>query len=87
MGLMDVKAAYQIAKADMEGRVLARCLDAGDRWVFIFELPSADDLTPGELPITVDKATGAVGYLPIPPVENLQLLKTGKPVPVGTFES
>ena len=87
MGLMDVKAAYQIAKADMEGRVLARCLDAGDQWVFCFELPGADDLTPGDLPVRVDKATGKPGYLPLPDDESFRVLKAGKPVPVGTFEN
>lgn len=83
---MDVKAAFEIAKQGMEGRVLARCLDAGDRWIFCFEQENADDLTPGDFPVTVDKATGKPGYLPIPPIENLQVLKAGKAVPVKALK-
>ena len=79
---MDVKAAYEIAKQGMEGRVLKQCLDVGDKWVFCFQVDSDDLPCPGDPLITIDKGTGAVDYPNLPDQKNFQLLEAGKTVPV-----
>lgn len=78
---MEVNTAYLIAKKDKDDFILTDCVDLGDRWVFAFEPYEFDDpSTPGNCPVTVHKITGVVDCLPIPPVENLRLLKAGKKV-------
>lgn len=57
---------------------IAGILDIGDRWAF--ELDSGDPPMPGVPTITVNKETGEVKELTIPPLENLYLLNSGKVV-------
>ena len=57
---------------------IAEILDIGDRWAFSFD--SGDPPLPGIPTVTVNKETGEVGWLTIPPLENLELLNAGKVV-------
>lgn len=78
---MEVNTAYLIAKKGKDDFILTDCVDLGDRWAFTFEPYGFDDPpAPDNCPVTVDKITGAMECLPIPPIENLQLLKAGKKV-------
>jgi len=76
--MISVKEAKQIAVKEYSEYPVAEILDIGNRWVFCFD--TGDPPIPGTGMVTVDKETGEVGWLTIPPLENIALLEAGKVV-------
>jgi len=59
--------------------VLDQAYDLDDVWAFMFAPDTGEELT-GEPFITVNKETGELGDLTIPPLENLFRLQKGKKI-------
>lgn len=88
--MLDYKKAAEIATNEakgsyLEGLPIGGVLDIGDRWAVVFDLSSIlsqYEVTPPGFcdTIGVDKETGKTGYITIPPIENIELLDTGKVV-------
>lgn len=56
-------------------------VDIGNAYAFCLERKDGEIL-PGDCPITVDKNSGKVDLLTIPPIENLDMLVNGKGVAI-----
>lgn len=82
MALIDIKEAYNKAQREAVQRYgdypIKEKYDLGEDWAFYF---GTDD-DAGVPYITVNKKTGAVGVLTIPPFENLARLKAGTKLPL-----
>lgn len=76
--MMTVAQAKKLAADTYSEYPIVEILDIGDRWAFSFD--SGDPPLPGIPTVTVNKETGEVGWLTIPPLENLELLNAGKVV-------
>lgn len=50
--------------------------DLGDRWVYVF--CAGSPAAPGIPMVTISKTEGKVGYITIPPLENIGILDEGK---------
>ena len=74
--MMTVAQAKKLAADTYSEYPIAEILDIGDRWALSFD--SGDPPLPGIPTVTVNKETGEVGWLPIPPLENLEILEKGK---------
>lgn len=74
---MDVKDLLKIAQAEFPDWGLKECVDIGDRLAFYFE-PS--EPTPGIPYVAVNKNSGRVEYLTVPPLQNLALIRNGQRV-------
>ena len=55
---------------------IGEIVDIGGMWAFCFD--SGEPPVPGALIVTVSKEDGGIGYLPIPPIENLDIIENGK---------
>lgn len=77
MILMGAKDLLKIAQAEFPNWDLKECVDIGDRLAFYFE-PS--EPTPGIPYVVVNKNSGQVTYLTIPPLQNLALIRNGQRV-------
>lgn len=77
--MITVKKACELAKAEAEGLRVCSCVDIGDKYVFSFSAENGD-LIPGTPVISVSKENGSLGYINIPPLENLKLLQAGKEI-------
>jgi len=79
---VNIEQAYQKAQQEAKKRFgdypIKEKYDLGDVWAFYF---GTDD-DAGVPYITVNKQTGAVGFLTIPPFENLNKLKAGIKIPL-----
>lgn len=78
--MVSVKEAYVKAKKEFPDFQLVECVDIGDGFAFYFS-PSEDAV--GIPYVTVDKTSGDVGFLTIPPLENLDLISNGKRIKVN----
>lgn len=82
MALIDIKEAHNKAQREAALRYgdypLKEKYDLGSEWAFYF---GTDD-DAGAPYITVNKKTGDLGFLIIPPFENLDRLKAGKKLPL-----
>jgi hypothetical protein len=82
--MIAVNQAYNTALADAQreyGAVaLISCTDIGDGYAFAFGAEGEPII--GAPVFVVDKESGALSYLNIPPRENLALLKSGKRIDV-----
>ena len=79
---MTAQEAYKKAKEEALDFPLLWCLDIGDGYAFFF---SPEPIPPGLPIVTVDKISGNIGFLTIPPLENLDLLDKGKEIPIDTL--
>ena len=81
--MISPKDAYKKAKKEAEkvapNYPLCWCFDIGDRYAFFF---SPEPSPPGLPIITVNKTSGDIGDLPIPPLENHDLLEKGKEISI-----
>lgn len=77
---MELFAAYEKAHGQWKGLTLQDCLDLGDQWAFYFA-PAQGEAT-GQPYTTIEKATGALGLLHIPPLSNVAVLKGGRRISV-----
>ena len=76
--MMTVAQAKKLAADTYSEYPIAEILDIGDRWASSFD--SGDPPLPGIPTVTVNKETGEVGWLTIPPLENLETLEKGKAI-------
>lgn len=74
--MMTVKEAYLKAKKEFPDYRLIECVDIGDTLAFYFS-PSETPI-PGIPYIGINKETGNVKILNIPPLKNLRLIQNGK---------
>ena len=65
----------EIAQKELEYPIL-EIWDLGDRWVYVFDAGST--AVPGIPMVTISKNEGKVGYITIPPLENICVLDEGK---------
>lgn len=81
---MELFAAYKKAREEWEGLTLQDCLDLGDRWAFYFA-PAQGEAT-GQPYTIIEKATGTLGLLHVPPLSNVAVLKAGRRISVDQVE-
>lgn len=79
--MITVEQATEKAKAENPDCVVESCIDIGDRWAFYFQ-PALGGESTGDPYTTVDKETGMIDFLTIPPVSNLALIQKGTRVQV-----
>lgn len=73
--MIDLKKAKAICKKEYSEFPIDEIIDIGDMWAFTFD--SGEPPVPGAPIITVRKEDGKVGYITIPPIENLEILNNG----------
>lgn len=78
--MITVKEAYNKAQAVFPKYTLVECLDIGNAFAFYFS-PSKEPI-PGIPYITVNKESGQVENLTIPPIKNLYLIQNGKHIDI-----
>lgn len=80
--MLSIEEAYQKSRIKAaECYKLLECTDTGDLWVFTYGV--TDDhgkLEPGAPMIGVNKETGELKGMAIPPISNLHILQKGKKV-------
>ena len=76
--MISITEAKTLAAGAYSELPIAEITDIGDRWAFEFD--AGDPPIPGVPIVTVGKETGEVGWLTIPPLENIALLEAGTPV-------
>lgn len=77
--MIELKAAYEKAHKEFSDYKLIECLDIGNAYAFYFSL---GDAVPGVPYVAVNKESGSVEYLTIPPFENLEIIRKGKKIEV-----
>lgn len=65
----------EIAAKELEYPIL-EIWDLGDKWVYVFD--SGSPSAPGIPMVSISKDEGKVGYITIPPLENIGILDEGK---------
>lgn len=80
--MIELKKAYEKAHKEFPDYKLIECVDIGKAYAFYFS-PEEDEAIPGIPYVAVNKQTGDVDYLTIPPFENLALIQNGKRVNVN----
>lgn len=78
--MITTKEAYSKAKKEFPDFPLVECVDIGNRLAFYF---SPNEEAVGIPYVTIDKASGDVGFLTIPPLENLDLISKGKRIKIN----
>ena len=80
--MINLQSAMRIAENEMPDLEIKECTDIGNQFAFGFGLKKSDEIPPGTPIICVDKETGKVSEMTIPPLENLDLLSAGTIIPV-----
>jgi hypothetical protein len=76
--MMSIKEAYAKAAKNGNGLPLRECYDIGDAWAFYFDENTESS---GGVPfVVVPKNGGKVELWPVPPVENLRKILSGKKI-------
>ena len=65
----------EIAAKELEYPIL-EIWDLGDKWVYVFD--AGRPAAPGMPLVSISKDEGKVGYITIPPLENIGILDEGK---------
>lgn len=73
--MISLKRAKELAVEEFSEYPIGEIIDIGSRWAFCFD--SGEPPVPGIPVVTVSKEDGKTGYLPIPPLENLDILNGG----------
>lgn len=76
--MITLEKAKIIAQEQMSEYSIAEIIDIGDQWAFCFD--TGENPVPGVPVITVSKKDGLTNILPIPPLENLEVLNKGKTI-------
>lgn len=79
--MIELKAAYEKAHKEFPDYKLIECLDIGDAYAFYFSQSETENI-PGVPYVSVDKESGSVEYLTIPPIENLKRIQKGKKIEI-----
>ena len=80
--MITIESAKKIAQRKMSDLKILGCTDIGDKYAFAFGIDE-DDIPPGLPCVCVDKYTGEVSYMTIPPMENYYILEKGKDIPLN----
>ena len=70
--MISLERAKGLAAKDFSEYPIKEIIDLGNRWAFCYD--SGETPVPGVCTVTVKKCDGKIGYLPIPPLENLDVL-------------
>ena len=73
--MINLKEAYNKAQAEFSKYTLKDCVDIGNAFAFYFS--RSNESIPGIPYIVVNKETGKVEYLSVPPLKNLYLIQNG----------
>jgi hypothetical protein len=76
--MLTVNEAYKIAEKGIND-ALTHCCETDKQYIFYFD--SGD----GSPYITVDKRTRQKGYLPVPPLSNLDIIERAKEIDIATI--
>lgn len=79
--MIELKAAYEKAHKEFPEYKMIECLDIGDAYAFYFSQSETENI-PGLPYVSVNKESGSVGYLTIPPFENLEIIRKGKKIEI-----
>lgn len=80
--MIALKEAYTKAHKEFPEYTLTECVDIGDDFAFYFS-PDDGEAVPGIPYVAVNKETGSVDFLTIPPFDNLELIQNGKRLDIG----
>ena len=73
--MFDIRKAKNIAQREFPDYPIAEITDIGDRWVFDYD--TGNPPIPDAPLVTISKDDGELGYMTIPPLENLEILEKG----------
>lgn len=76
--MISLEKAKEICKNEYSEFPIAEIVDVGGMWAFCFD--SGEPPVPGIPIVTVCKEDGKIGYMTIPPLENIEILENGKVV-------
>ena len=86
--MIEIKEACKIALTKVRESnpdyELTNCTDIGDCYAFSYTVDGQQTI--GIPYILVDKATGDIGWLGIPPIENLHKLKAGTKIDISNID-
>ena len=74
--MISLKQGKEIAIKEFSEFPIGEIIDIGEMWAFCYD--SGEPPVPGALIVTVSKEDGKIGYLPIPPIKNLDIIENGK---------
>ncbi len=74
--MISLKTGKEIVAKEFSEFPIGEIIDIGGMWAFCFD--SGEPPVPGALIVTVSKENGKIDYLPIPPIENLDIIENGK---------
>lgn len=74
--MIDLEKAKIIAQKKFLEYPICSIIDIGEKWAFSYD--TGEVPIPGISIITVEKKDGKVAEMPIPPLENLDILDKGK---------
>ncbi len=77
--MIELKEAYTKAHKEFPDYKLIDCVDIGNAFAFYF---APDEAVPGVPYVAVNKKSGDISYLTIPPFENLEIIREGKKIQV-----
>ena len=83
--MIDFEKAMDIAQKQFPDYPVFDAADIGERWAFSFD--TGEPAIPGIPYVCVNKSIAAVDYLPVPPIENLDIIKKGKKVKAAPHNS
>lgn len=73
--MVSLERAKELAIKEFSEYPIREIIDLGNRWAFCYD--SGEPPVPGVCAVTVKKGDGKIGYLPVPPFENLDILSNG----------
>jgi hypothetical protein len=82
--MIAIKEAYTKAHNEFPEYTLTECVDIGNAYAFYFS-PGGGDEIPGVPYVAVNKESGSVVFLTIPPFDNLELIQNGKRLDIGNL--
>lgn len=76
--MINIHAAYRLAKQHSSGTI-RDCVELKSYWAFYF---SENEATPGLPYLLINKESGDIDYICIPPISNLKLIQSGVKVDI-----
>ena len=78
--MINFEKAIDIAQKQFPDYPIFDATDIGKKWAFSFD--TGEPAIPGIPYVCINKFTGAVDYLTIPPIENLDIIEKGKKITI-----
>lgn len=73
--MIDIVKAKGLAQKEVPDYPIDKAVDIKDRFVFFYD--TGEPPIPGAPIVTVNKQNGEIGYMTIPPLENLDIIESG----------